>query len=74
LRTRAFGLSILSIHLLGDAASPLIVGAISDSTGDLAAALGLVPAFVAIGCVIWLVGWRALPYDPALDVPAPAAH
>jgi predicted MFS family arabinose efflux permease len=60
LRARAFGLSILSIHLLGDAASPKIVGKIYDGTGDLGFALGLAPVFIVVGLVIWLVGWRTL--------------
>jgi hypothetical protein len=65
LRARAFGLSILSIHFLGDAASPKIVGKIYDATGDLGFALGLVPIFILVGLVIWLIGWRALPETTA---------
>lgn len=59
MRARAFGLSILAIHLLGDVVSPPLIGAISDATdGNLALALALVPAFVVLGGVIWAVGWR----------------
>ena len=61
LRTRAVGLSILSIHLLGDAASPAIVGALLDATGDLAFALALAPIFIGVGAAVWFVGWRVLP-------------
>ncbi len=61
LRTRAFGLSILSIHLLGDAASPKIVGKISDATGSLETALVIVPIFIVLGGLVWAWGWRALP-------------
>ena len=62
LRTRAFGLSILSIHLLGDAASPTIVGKIRDVTdGNLALALSLAPIFIVVGFVIWVIGWRTIP-------------
>jgi dipeptide/tripeptide permease len=60
LRARAFALSILLIHLLGDAISPSIVGALSDWVG-LPKAIGLVPIAMAVGAVIWLCGWRWLP-------------
>ena len=65
LRARAFGLSILSIHLFGDALSPKVVGKISDATGDLGLALVLAPVFIVVGMVIWLVGWRMLKADDA---------
>ena len=61
LRPRAFALSILCIHLLGDAISPAIVGKISDLTGSLPLALSLAPAAMAVGAVIWAVAWRRLP-------------
>ncbi|MBL8920907.1 MAG: MFS transporter [Myxococcaceae bacterium] len=60
LRARAFGLSILCIHALGDAISPPIIGTISDATGNLTGALVIVPITLAIGAVIWLWGWRKL--------------
>ena len=55
---RAFSLSILSIHLFGDAISPPIIGALSDATGSLPTAVLLVPATMAVGAAIWLYGWR----------------
>ena len=58
---RAFGVSILCIHLLGDAISPPIIGAISDATANLPLAVGLVPVALAVGAAIWLWGWRRLP-------------
>ena len=58
---RAFSLSILAIHLFGDAISPPIIGAISDATGSLPAAVTLVPVAMGIGAVIWLFGWRRIP-------------
>lgn len=69
LRVRAFALSILTIHLLGDAISPPIIGAISDSGsgGRLPLALMLVPAAMAVGCAIWGLGWRRLE-EPAAAV------
>jgi MFS family permease len=58
---RAFGVSILCIHLLGDAISPPIIGALSDATGNLPLAVALVPVGLAVGAAIWLWGWRRLP-------------
>ncbi len=55
---RAFAVSILSIHLFGDAISPPIIGAISDATGSLPLGVALVPVTMGIGAVVWLVGWR----------------
>jgi hypothetical protein len=60
-RARAFALSILSIHILGDAISPPIIGVISDTTGNLVAGVVLVPVFMALGALIWAAGWRRLP-------------
>ncbi len=61
MRARAFALSILSIHLFGDAISPPIIGVISDQTGTLLPGVALVPAFMLLGAVIWGIGWRRLP-------------
>lgn len=63
LRARAFGLSILCIHVMGDVLSPPLIGAVSDATKNLELALVMVPVAIAVGAVIWLVGWRALPGD-----------
>ena len=57
LRARAFALSILLIHLLGDAISPSIVGVVSDHLG-LQHAIQLVPLALAVGALIWLYAWR----------------
>lgn len=65
LRARAFGISILCIHALGDAVSPPIIGSISDRTGSLIGALVIVPVTLAIGGLIWIVGWRRLAEKPA---------
>lgn len=61
LRARAVGLSILSIHLLGDAISPFLIGVVSDATGSLETAMIMIPIAVGVGAAIWLVGWRTLP-------------
>ena len=58
MRARAVAMSILMIHLLGDAISPTIVGVISDRTGALVNGLALVPVFMGIGALIWGIGWR----------------
>lgn len=55
---RAFAVSILSIHLFGDAISPPIIGAISDATGSLPLGVALVPVTMGVGALVWLVGWR----------------
>ena len=59
--TRAVGLSLLCIHLFGDALSPTLVGWLSDRTGSLAGALLLVPLAMAVGAGAWLWAWRRLP-------------
>jgi MFS family permease len=65
LRARAFSLSILCIHLFGDAVSPPIVGAIADATGSLPFAVVLVPIALVVGTTIWAFGWRSLPESEA---------
>ncbi len=60
IRARAFALSILSIHLFGDAVSPPIIGWISDATGHLSYGVALIPAAMLAGALIWLAGWRRL--------------
>lgn len=61
LRARAFGLSILCIHLFGDVLSPPLIGLVSDATGNLEGALVMVPITIAAGGLVWLIGWRTLP-------------
>ena len=61
LRARAFGLSILCIHLFGDVLSPPLIGMVSDATGNLEAALIMVPVAVLLGGLIWIYAWRTLP-------------
>ncbi|MFZ5481961.1 MAG: spinster family MFS transporter [Myxococcota bacterium] len=60
MRARAFSLSILCIHLFGDAISPPIIGQISDVTGDLTLAVAIVPVMLAAGAATWALGWRRL--------------
>eukprot|EP00128_Syssomonas_multiformis_P014495 Colp12_sorted_trinity150504_noHs@12936 len=56
IRARAFGLQIFIIHALGDAISPPIIGAISDSTGNLTSAIVLIPISLGLGGIVWLAG------------------
>jgi MFS family permease len=58
---RAFSVSILAIHLLGDAISPAIIGFLSDWTGNLPLAVMIVPTTMALGALVWCWGWRRIP-------------
>jgi MFS family permease len=69
---RAFAVSILSVHLLGDAISPTIIGVISDATGNLALAVMIVPLTMGLGALVWLVGWRTIA-ETRREGPAAAA-
>ncbi|MCP4500599.1 MAG: MFS transporter [Deltaproteobacteria bacterium] len=61
IRARAFSLSILSIHLLGDAISPPLIGALADVKAiGLQNAIAIVPIGFFVGALIWLIGWRSL--------------
>jgi MFS family permease len=65
MRARAFGLSILCIHLFGDVASPPLIGALNDEINNLPLSLAMVPIAIAVGSLIWIIGWRTLPDDRA---------
>lgn len=55
-RATAIALAVFAIHLLGDALSPPLIGALSDQY-SLAQAVKIVPIAVVIGACIW--GWAA---------------
>jgi phosphoribosylaminoimidazole-succinocarboxamide synthase len=55
-RASAVALEIFAIHLLGDAISPYLIGAISDAS-SLAQAVKIVPIAVVLSGVLW--GWAA---------------
>jgi len=57
-RARAFSFQNLLLHLLGDAISPSIIGAISDATNSLRNAAILLPVSIFLACIAWGVGWR----------------
>jgi MFS family permease len=53
-RATAVALSVFTIHLLGDAISPLLIGAVSDAS-SLAQGLKIVPVAVVVSGLLW--GW-----------------
>ena len=55
-RATAVALSVFTIHLLGDAISPYLIGAVSDAS-SLGQALKIVPLAVGLSGVLW--GWAA---------------
>jgi MFS transporter, Spinster family, sphingosine-1-phosphate transporter len=57
-RATAIALSVFAIHLLGDALSPLLIGALSDAF-SLQAAVKIVPVAVLIGGFVWIWAARA---------------
>ena len=57
-RATAIALSVFAIHLLGDAFSPPLIGALSDHF-SLAQAVKIVPIAVVIGGCIWIWAARA---------------
>jgi MFS transporter, Spinster family, sphingosine-1-phosphate transporter len=57
-RASAVALSVLVIHLLGDVASPPLIGALSGAS-SLATAVLIVPAAVALSGVLWFAAGRA---------------
>jgi MFS transporter, Spinster family, sphingosine-1-phosphate transporter len=57
-RATAIALSVFAIHLLGDAVSPLIVGALSDAF-SLQRAITILPVAALIGGFIWIWAARA---------------
>ncbi|GCE06644.1 spinster family MFS transporter [Dictyobacter aurantiacus] len=64
IRSTAVGLALLLGHLLGDAASPLIVGAISDSTNSLGFALQITgPTCLLLAGLICLIGVKTVAGD-----------
>jgi len=54
IRATAMAVSIFFIHLLGDAAAPIVIGAVSDRVG-LSNAVLIMPVVVALSGIIWLI-------------------
>ncbi|HEV3410119.1 MAG TPA: MFS transporter [Chthoniobacterales bacterium] len=65
LRATAFAVNIFFIHLLGDAISPPLMGAIADRTNMNVAFLAVSGVMLLSG-LIWLAGMKFLPRDTAL--------
>ena len=66
-RGTAFALNILMIHLLGDAASPTLIGALSDRFhGNMNVGFLAVSGAILISGVLWLWGARHLKRDTEL--------
>jgi MFS transporter, Spinster family, sphingosine-1-phosphate transporter len=64
IRASAFALNILVIHALGDVISPLVIGAITDASGqDMNLAFLLVSGMILVGGLLWLWGARFLEAD-----------
>ena len=57
-RASANALGVFTIHLLGDAVSPYLIGAVSDAT-SLAQAVKIVPVAILIAAAVWAWGARA---------------
>ena len=57
-RATAVALSVFSIHFLGDAISPFLIGAVSDAT-SLGEAVKIVPCAVVVCGLIWVFAARA---------------
>jgi MFS family permease len=66
IRASSFALNILVIHLLGDALSPFVIGAIRDLTGKLYGGFILVSILMVVGGVAWIWGGRYLEQDTKL--------
>ena len=56
-RASANALGVFTIHLLGDAVSPYLIGAVSDAT-SLARAVKIVPVAILVAAAIWAWGAR----------------
>ena len=63
MRSTAIGLSLLLAHLLGDAAAPLVIGALADKVSLGSALLLTAPTGLFIGGLICLVGLRTVARD-----------
>jgi len=71
-RASAFAITILTIHLFGDAISPAIIGRVCDMTmsaehprGDMNKAFLVVGGAMLVSAVLWLMGARHLARDTA---------
>jgi len=56
IRTTAYAMSILTIHALGDAISPVLIGSIKDRFGGLSNGFLLVAMTVLLSGIVWMIG------------------
>jgi MFS family permease len=63
IRATAIGASIFVFHLLGDVPSPILIGKVSDWTGDLSQAMLLTTVAMAVSGICYLLGGRTLGED-----------
>lgn len=71
IRATAFALNILIIHLLGDALSPPLLGAVAGRF-DMTMAFLVVSAAMLISGIFWLLGMKYLAADTAAVAETPA--
>lgn len=71
-RATAFALNILSIHILGDAISPPLIGWIAGKS-NMNVAFMVVSATMAVASVFWFIGTRHLGRDTAAITAAETA-
>jgi MFS transporter, Spinster family, sphingosine-1-phosphate transporter len=62
IRSTAFAVNILVIHLFGDAISPMIIGAIAD-VSTLGTALVIFSSLLGVGGLLWVLGAKYLDED-----------
>ena len=63
MRATALGLALLLAHLLGDAAAPLVIGAIASSHSLFFALIITAPIFLFLAGLICLLGLRTVARD-----------
>jgi MFS transporter, Spinster family, sphingosine-1-phosphate transporter len=63
IRATAIALSIFAFHFLGDVPSPILIGRVSDWTGDLGKALLLTSAAMLLSGIFYLLGARFVGED-----------
>ncbi|HJT36149.1 MAG TPA: MFS transporter [Pirellulales bacterium] len=66
-RSTAYAVNIFMIHLLGDAISPALIGALADRFGgDMNIGFSAVSCAIVVGAVFWFLGSRYLKRDMEL--------
>ncbi len=79
IRSTANALAIFAIHILGDAISPTLVGAVSVKTGSLHTGMHLFTGAIMVSGLIWawkvVAEWETLPWPAgAMKLPASQCH